>query len=222
RPLRPRIEIGPGQRTREGGMRLQSEPARGTGGKLQLLGGPGAAGHVIASHAGGSEAIEEGVICWMHGHQLALQVGGQLRDGQSMFREHAAYFVAVGLALGRAREVEQALVPRGNLHAAKAKRRSPRRDRRQAVERCEITRELREEEAGALERSHRLNTSSPAPWGRGSGRCTEVSIAKWQPSMEERSKASSTSSTCSANSPLARCGRPWRIAIAMSITPTAR
>jgi predicted amidohydrolase len=72
------------------------------------------------------------------------------------------------------------------------------------------------------QRCHCRNTSSPAPRGNGSGRSHGVSIMMWWPSTDERSKASSTSSTCSARSPFARWGRPWCKAAAMSSRPMTR
>src|SRR5580700_11711418 len=65
-------------------------------------------------------------------------------------------------------------------------------------------------------------SSSSLPSGSGLGRSHDVSIMTWRPSVEDRSNASSTSSTCIASSPLARCGRLSRTAAAISSRPTMR
>ena len=58
--------------------------------------------------------------------------------------------------------------------------------------------------------------------GKGAGRCGRVEIATALPASDDVWNASITSSTWNASSPLARCGRPERIACAMSARPTMR
>jgi hypothetical protein len=70
RALRPRIEIGPGQRAGESGMRGQSEALAGLGGQHQLLHRPGLAGGRIAALVRRREAVEQTVVGGVDGYQL--------------------------------------------------------------------------------------------------------------------------------------------------------
>jgi len=47
----------------------------------------------------------------VYGHELALQVGRQFRDGEAVLRHRAGDLVAVGLGLRRLCQIEQACVP---------------------------------------------------------------------------------------------------------------
>src|SRR5690606_34912355 len=70
RALRPRIDIGPGQRTREGGMGLEAEVLRGFGSVLQGLDGPFLTCLGVAMQLGGRKAIECGVVSRVNGDEL--------------------------------------------------------------------------------------------------------------------------------------------------------
>src|ERR1700679_2619557 len=63
-----------------------------------------------------------------------------------------------------------------------------------------------------------LQSSSPvfSLAGIGAGRSGRDSMAMAAPRSEDLGRSSMTSSTRKAGAPLARCGRPWRIACAMS------
>jgi hypothetical protein len=66
---------------------------------------------------GRGEAVKRGVIGRMHGDELALQMGGQLRYGEAMAGSHTLHLVAIGIRLRRLGEIEQPGIPGGDLHA---------------------------------------------------------------------------------------------------------
>lgn len=159
RTLRPRIEIGPGQRAGERGMRRQSQALAGLGGQQQLLHRPGLAGGRIAALVGRREPVEQAVVGGMDGDQLPLQVGGQLGDLQPLSGQHAADVVAVGLAAGRLGQIEQVGRAGGDLYARIAQARGPLGQRVQPIEwRC-VADELRQEQRWTLERLQRDSSS---------------------------------------------------------------
>ena len=95
----------------------------------------------------------------MQGHELALEVARQLGDDEAVGGEFALVVVAIALAGRRPLEVDDALVPGGNLQALEALARGPARETLDGVERRLVPRELREEHARSLDRPHR-----PAPF----------------------------------------------------------
>ena len=95
----------------------------------------------------------------MHGDQLALQMGRQLRDLEPVLGGDALDLVRVGLALGRSLEVEQALIPARDLDALEAEPGGPGGDGFQVVERRRITGELRQEYGRPFDRPHRASSS---------------------------------------------------------------
>ncbi|MNS95797.1 hypothetical protein D3C72_1300690 [compost metagenome] len=107
RALRPRIEIRPGQRAGERGVRGQPQALAGLGGQQQLLHRPGLAGDRIATLVRRRESVEQAVVGGMDGDQLPLQVGGQFGDLQAMSGQHAGDVVAVRLAVRRLGQIEQ-------------------------------------------------------------------------------------------------------------------
>ncbi len=155
RPLRPRIDVGPGESTRKGRVLGYAEPARGACRELYLFNRPGGPRRGLAADFGRREGVERGVVRGMDGHQLPLQMRRQLGDLQPALGEDAFYLVAVGLALGCFGEIEQASVPAGDLHALEAEPRGPAGDGLQAVERRRIARELRQENGRPFDRPHR-------------------------------------------------------------------
>ena len=79
RARRPRVEVGPGERAREGGVRGQAKPLarpwrQAASGRPPIPGAPCR----IAAHLGRREAVEPRVVGRMDRHQLALQVGREL------------------------------------------------------------------------------------------------------------------------------------------------
>ena len=78
RTLRPRIDIGPGQSAREGGMGLDAHVARGGQRLLDLVHRPFLPGLGIAAHRRRGKAVERLVIGRVHRDQLALKMGREL------------------------------------------------------------------------------------------------------------------------------------------------
>ena len=108
------------------------------------------------------EGVEQRVIRRMHRNELALQMGGELRDAEAVRREVTDQLIAIGFAFGGAVEIEEPSVPTGDLHALIAKRRNPLGDGSERVERRCVGSELGEKDRGTLERLH-PKTSSPRP-----------------------------------------------------------
>src|SRR6266568_333805 len=106
----------------------------------------------------------------MLGHQLALQMRGQLSHLEAALRQDAFYLVTVGLALGGFGEVEQSGVPAGDLDALEAEPRGPAGDGLQAVERRRIARELRQENCRPFDRLHRASSPVKARGNYGKSR----------------------------------------------------
>ena len=152
RALRPRIEIGEGQRAGEGDRRLEAEMLRGLGRVLDLLDRPFLPGLRIVVVFRRGERVEAAVIGWMHGDELALQMRRQFGDLDAGVLADAFHLVAIGFGLGSLFEIEQPAVPARDLYALVAKARRPFGDRRQAVERGCIACELRQKYRRTLHR----------------------------------------------------------------------
>ncbi len=73
--LRPGIQVRPGQRARERGMRLEAQPAARLGGEMELLHGPCLPLGRLAPHRLGREAVECHIVGRVNRDQLALQMG---------------------------------------------------------------------------------------------------------------------------------------------------
>ena len=82
-PLRPRIQIRPGERAGERRVRLEPEMLRSARGLEHLLHRPLLPRLRIAAHLLGREAVERFVVRGMHGDQLALQMRRELGDLQT-------------------------------------------------------------------------------------------------------------------------------------------
>src|SRR6266566_4966597 len=135
-----------------------AEPARRARRELHLLDRPGGPRRRLPADFGRREGVERGVVRGMHGHQLALQMRGQLSHLEAALRQDAFYLVTVGLALGGFGEVEQSGVPAGDLDALEAEPRGPAGDGLQAVERRRIARALRQENGRPFDRPHRASS----------------------------------------------------------------
>jgi hypothetical protein len=64
--------------------------------------------------------------------------------------------------------------------------------------------------AGAAAAAHSSSTFGASPVGSIAGRAHVRRILTWRPVVDDRSKASMTSTTWLASVPFARCGRPRR------------
>ena len=109
--LRPGVHGGPEERAAEGRMSIEAEVLGGFRGIFQLLYGPFLPGFGVIVHGGRGEAIEEGVVGWMHGNQLALEMGGQFGDLQACVLYDALDLVGIGLAFGGFLQIDDAAIP---------------------------------------------------------------------------------------------------------------
>src|SRR3546814_6687915 len=100
RALRPRIEIGPGERARKTRMGIKAQSPARLGGEVELLDRPFLPLGRLAPHRVGRESVELGVIGGMHRKQLALQMRRKLGDLDARLAEGARKFIAIILDLG--------------------------------------------------------------------------------------------------------------------------
>ena len=91
----------------------------------------------------------------MHGHQLTLQMGGQLRDHDPLVFHAAPELIAVGLAFSGQRHVDERRVADGHLNTDEAEVAGPAGHRFDGVERRVVRHELRQKYRRALECLHR-------------------------------------------------------------------
>jgi hypothetical protein len=154
RPRRPGVEVGPGERAGEGDVGAEAEPFRGDGRVTHLIDRPCLARLGVAAHLGRRKRVEALVIGRMHGDQLALEMGRQLRQLDAGVLENALDLVAIGVALGSLGEVEQATVPARDLHAPVAVVGGPAGNAGKRIERCCVTGELRQEDRRPLDGFH--------------------------------------------------------------------
>jgi hypothetical protein len=115
RPLRPGIDIGPGQRAREARHRIDAHVLRGLERHLDLLDRPFLPRLRIAAHLRRRKPVEGLVIGRMHGDELALQMGRQLGHLDAVVARDALEFVAIVLRRGRFLKIDQAPVPARHL-----------------------------------------------------------------------------------------------------------
>ena len=90
----------------------------------------------------------------MYGDELALQVRGEFGDGEAVLFCDAGDFVAVGFAFAGFFEIEEAGVPRGNLHAFVAELRGPGADGVERIKWRGVSGELREKDCGSFDGFH--------------------------------------------------------------------
>ena len=129
RALRPRIDERPGERAGEGGVRLQPQPLRSLGGVQHLFDRPFLPRGRVAVHFRRREAVERFVEGRVHRDELALQMRGELGDGEPVTRRDSRELVAIGLRRSGLGEIDEATVPGGNLHALVTERSRPFADR---------------------------------------------------------------------------------------------
>src|SRR5258707_5938128 len=115
--LRPGIKIGPRERARKRDVRFHAEICGSFCSEHQLFDGPCLAGSGISVNAGRGETVECRVVCGMDGDELALQMGGEFRGDETVLGEDTADGVTILFAFGCAFQIEEASVPRRNLHA---------------------------------------------------------------------------------------------------------
>src|SRR5260370_33904167 len=97
----------------------------------------------------------------MHGDKLALKSGHQFGGRQAVLVQNPRDLVGIGLAFSATVEVEEAGVRAGELQPLVAEARCPLGYRRAAVEWRAVTRKLRDEPRGSLDRAHRVPPSTP-------------------------------------------------------------
>jgi len=114
--------------------------------------GPLGARLQVAANLRGGEGVEQLVVGRMHGHELPLKVGSQLGDLQAVGLRPEV--VAVGLRLGGHADVDDAAVPRGQLHALVAEALGPGGDVRQRIERRLVAHELGKKDSGSFDLRH--------------------------------------------------------------------
>jgi hypothetical protein len=131
----------------------QPQTARGHCRQLHLLDRPCLTRRRIAAHMRRGKAIELRIEGRMHRHQLALQMGRQLGDLQAFVGQHALDVVAIGLAVRRLLQIEEARVSR-DLQTLVTQTRRPVGQTRQRVEWRRIAQELCQEDARPLDGSH--------------------------------------------------------------------
>ncbi len=148
--LRPRVEIGPGERARKSRVGIKTEPPARFGGKMKLLDRPFLPLGWLALQRIGREGIELRVVSGVHRDQLALQMRRQLGDLDPRLAAGTGKLVAIILTLGGLDEIDAAAVPGRNLDADIARIRHPARRRGQCVERRRVAHELREEYSRTL------------------------------------------------------------------------
>ena len=135
-------------------MRVEAEIAAGPRRELHLLDGPRLAALRVAPHLGRGEGVERIVEHGIDGDQLALEMGRELGDLNAVLGRLPFQLVAIGLARGRLVEVDEALVPGGDLHPLVAERGGPAADRAEAVMGRLVADELGQEDRGALDGLH--------------------------------------------------------------------
>jgi hypothetical protein len=137
-------------------MGIEAEIAAGARRELDLVNRPFLACLRLAADFRGGEGVEGIVIGRVDRDELSLEMGGKLGDFDAVPGGSALQFIAIGLALGRLPEVDQARVPGGNLHSLVTERRRPAADRIEAVEGRLVADELRQVDRRSLDRFHRF------------------------------------------------------------------
>ena len=119
-----------------------------------LLDGPFLPGFRIARHLGRCKAVELEIIGGMDRDQLTLQVSRELGQLEAQPLQHAEDLIAIVLALGSQLEIEEPLIPGGNLYALEAQSRSPLGNGFQFIERLLVAGKLGQEDSGPLNGFH--------------------------------------------------------------------
>ena len=100
------------------------------------------------------ERIESLIVYGIDRNELALQVGCELGDLDTVFFGGSGNFLAVANACGGFLEVDEPAVPCGNLHALVTEARGPAADGVECVERRRVACELGEKDCRSLDRFH--------------------------------------------------------------------
>jgi hypothetical protein len=149
---RPRIKIRPRQRPGKGGMRLQPQTRRGHRRLAHFLHRPLLARLRITAQRGGRKGVKGRIISRMNRHQLPFKMGGQLADRHAP--PDAAHLIAVGLARGRAFDIENRRMVAGDLQCLIAQTGGPLRQALQGIKRRLRADKLRQKNARSLDRFH--------------------------------------------------------------------
>ena len=154
RTLRPRIDVLPGQGSREARHRADAEIFRGGDRLADLIDRPFLPGFGIAVDFFRRECVEGGVKGGIDRDELALEMGRQLGDLDAVGAGLTLQIVAVAFGFGGLGEIEQASVPGRDLHALIAAIGGPFGDVVPGVERRLVAGELRQKQRGAFHGFH--------------------------------------------------------------------
>src|SRR5271166_54713 len=151
RALRPRIDIGPGERTREGRMGREAEVLRRLGGMQHLLNRPLLPLLWLPVSLLRGEGVEGFVIGRVDRDQLTDHMRRELGNRQTVVLRGPGDLVAIGLRRGGFGEVEEPSLPGRNLDALIAERSRPLAHPVQRIERRSVAGELRQEYCRSLD-----------------------------------------------------------------------
>src|SRR5580700_1625100 len=99
----------------------------------------------------GGEGVESLIVYGVDRDKLALQVGRELGDLDTVLLSGPNKFLAVANTRGGFLQVDEPAVPGRNLHALVTEARRPAADGVECVERRPVARELGEEDCGSLD-----------------------------------------------------------------------
>src|SRR5262245_3113757 len=149
-----RIEKWPQQPSRHCHMSPEAESSRCACGQQQLILGPGRACRRIAPYRRWQKHVEDVTIDAVCAQHMALPVCRQFGDEEAMAREQSLHLLAVGVALGGFGEVEDCAVEGRQLHRLEAFLCGPRGEGLKAIEGWLGRKELRQKNAGTIDRLH--------------------------------------------------------------------
>ena len=141
-------------------MRCQPEMLARLRRQLQLLHRPFLPRPRLAAHRLRREAIKRQIIRRMHRHQLALQMRRQFGHFDTVRRQHPHHVLAIRVAVGRRRQIEQPRIPGRDLHPGIPMPRRPFGDPVQRIIRRRVADKLRQKNARTFDGFH---ASVPAP-----------------------------------------------------------
>ena len=150
RALRPGIDIGPGQRSRERRMGREAEMLRRLGGMQHLLNRPLLPLLWLSMGLLRGEGVEGFVIGRVDRDQLTDHMRRELGNRQTVVLRGPGDLVAIGLRRRGFGEVEEPPIPCRNLHALVTERGPPLAQPVERIERRSVAGELRQEYCRSL------------------------------------------------------------------------